>query len=112
MIATAWNDYGAREPSLLQDFAQAYAISDEYFMFSRERFCGTIQRASAGLDMFVLDGFAPGTMYPSNYTRIESFANGIPDSLDSSLTKELSKQPAIVQNIEKRMRRRSQPPST
>jgi hypothetical protein len=45
LMATAWNDYGAREPSLLKDLAQVYSISDEYYMFGKDSFCGLIQRA-------------------------------------------------------------------
>jgi hypothetical protein len=104
LIATAWNDYGARTPLLLSDFVQAYFICDDYAMLSKEKFCGVIKRASAGTDLFILNGFRQGSFYPQNYTRIESWPHGIPDSITTSLSKLLAKDTsftnAILKNIE------------
>ena len=48
-MTLAWNDFGARTPLLLSDFAQAYFICDDYFMFSkRDQWCGIVQRAASG----------------------------------------------------------------
>ena len=70
------NDYGARPPLLLGDFAQAYFVCDDYFMLSRrDHWCGLIQRAASGFDLFLLvnatllDAMACDTM-PHNVAHV------------------------------------------
>ena len=96
LIATAWNDYGARSPLLLGDFAQAYYICDEYLSLSDEKYCGVVQRASAGVDLYVLEGFQRGRFYPQNFTRVESWPSGSLDELDASVLSRYRVEPNFV----------------
>ena len=94
LIATAWNDYGPRSPLLLSDFAQAYFICDDLLLLSRkDEYFGIVQRASAGMDLFRLTGLFPGKKAPKSFTRIESWPDGMPDNLRSSLSKHLANDP-------------------
>ena len=91
LIATAWNDYGAKSPLLLSDFAQAYFICDDLFMMSsHDQFIGLVQRPNSGVDLFLLHGLYRGICAPKKYERIESFPDGMPDSLRSSLAHHLA----------------------
>ena len=91
LIATAWNDYGPMSPLLLSDFAQAYFICDDFFMMSRrDQFIGLVQRPNTGLDLFMLHGLYQGKHAPETYERIESFPDGMPDNIRSSLAHHLA----------------------
>ena len=61
LVSTA-SDSGARDSLLLGDFEQCYSIKDDYFMLDRrDRFCGLVQRAATGFDLFLLEGLVgPG----------------------------------------------------
>jgi hypothetical protein len=102
LIATAWNDYGPRSPLLLSDFAQVYFICDNLFMMTkRDEWCGVVQRAHSGTDLFILSGLFPGKKAPSTYTRIESWDDAIPDNFRSTLARHLGKELAFVDVYER-----------
>ena len=92
LIATAWNDFGPRSPLLLSDFAQAYFCCDDLFMMSaHDQWCGVVQRASSGLDLFMLSGLLPGKRCPDSYARIESWPDGMANTIRISLVQQLYK---------------------
>jgi len=95
LMATAWNDYGARTPLLLSDFAQAYYICDDYFMFSRrDQWCGIVQRAATGFDLYLLEGFPiVGQIFPKTYIRLQNWPLGMPYDIKSYLSKLLLNDP-------------------
>lgn len=94
LVSTAWSDYGPRTPLLLSDFSQAYFACDDYFMLSRrDKWCGIVQRAASGFDLFLLDGMHPGQMKPDSYARIQSWPEGIPDNIRSILSDLLMRDP-------------------
>jgi hypothetical protein len=95
LMATAWNDYGARTPLLLSDFAQAYYICDDYFMFSRrDQWCGIVQRAETGFDLYLLEGFpSVGQTFPKSYIRLQNWPLGMPYDVKSYLSKLLLNDP-------------------
>ena len=96
LISTAWNDFGARSPLLLGDFAQVYYICDEFLSMSDEKFCGVIQRASAGVDLYVLEGFQRGSVFPKNFTRVEFWPSGSIDEMDPSVLSRYRVEPDFV----------------
>ena len=96
LIATAWNDFGPRSPLLVSDFAQAYFACDDLFMMTKkDDWIGVVQRASSGMDLFRLTGLMPGTKAPTEFSRIESWPDGLPDNLRSVIAKHLARDPAF-----------------
>lgn len=94
LVSTAWSDYGPRAPLLMSDFSQAYFACDDYFMLSRrDKWCGIVQRAASGFDLFLLDGMRPGQSKPDSYARIQSWPEGIPDNIRSVLSDLLMRDP-------------------
>jgi hypothetical protein len=92
LIATAWNNFGPRPPLLLSDFAQVYFICDDYFMISRNgEWCGLVQRAATGLDVYILSGVSSRKSSPDSFVRIESYEDGIADNIRSRISKYLMK---------------------
>eukprot|EP01038_Epipyxis_sp_PR26KG_P009089 gene9089-12259_t len=99
LIATAWNNYGARTPLLLGDFAQIYYICDDYFMLtSKDRWVGVIQRAATGFDLFDLEGLNPSSNTPSKYKRVKSWPDGMPNDMRTFLARYLLKEPTFIAN--------------
>eukprot|EP01041_Mallomonas_annulata_P007607 gene7607-15584_t len=88
LVATAWNDFGAQSPLLLSDFSQVYYACDDYFMLNRkDQWCGIVQRAASGFDLFVLEGLFPGHIKPDTYTRVQSWSDGLPDDIHGTLSR-------------------------
>jgi hypothetical protein len=87
LMSTSWSDSGAQDALLLGDFAQAYFIRDDYLMIERRRFCGVVQRAATGFDLFLLDGLWNSA--PTSATRLQSWPAGYPSNLNSEIAKVL-----------------------
>ena len=87
LIATAWTSLGPQPPFLLSDFAQVYFCCDDYFrLIKKDEWCGLVQRASSGLDLFVLRGLSTRALAPSSYERVETWEDGLPDNIRASLS--------------------------
>jgi hypothetical protein len=78
----------------MSDFSQVYYACDDYFMLNRkDQWCGIIQRAVSGFDLFVLEGLFPGVSSPESYYRIQSWVNGFPDDIRVTLANLIKNDP-------------------
>ena len=95
LLVTTSCELGARDPLLLGDFCQAYFVHDHYLMMAkRGQFCGLLQRAATGFDLFLLEGLWNGAC--SSYQRIASWPEGFPSNLRSSIAAALLRQAGPV----------------
>ena len=109
LYSTAWNDYGVQRPFLLGDFSQIYYICDDYFMLSRTRFCGVVQRAASGTELYLLDGLSKRAVKPSRIQRLDSWPDSAsPDNMRSTLGSVLLRDPNFpLEEFTKRMEDRN-----
>jgi hypothetical protein len=104
LIATAWSAYGPQRPFLVSDFAQIYFVCDDYFRLTdRGQWCGLVQRAATGLDLFLLNGLTAGESVPCSYQRIDSWDQDIPNDvyMRSALTGALKRDKNFVASMRK-----------
>jgi len=101
LVSTAWSDCGLRDSMLLGDFSQCYYVCDDYMMLERKgRYCGLVQRAATGFDLFLLDGlFTSGA--PANVTRLQSWENGFPSNMRGAVAEALLNEGGIKKTLKK-----------
>lgn len=60
-------------PLLINDFANAYFVCDDYFMISNgDKYMGLVQRAGLGTDLYLLEGFRH--LSPKRYRRLDTYS--------------------------------------
>ena len=80
LIATAWNDFGAKEPMLLSDFSQVYYISDDYHILpTREKWFGVTQSAYSGFQLFAIESITNSSGSSQSYVSNATSLNGTID---------------------------------
>lgn len=99
-FSTCFFSYLKTNRNQLGDFAQAYYIRDDYFMLDRhDQYCGIIQRVATGFDLFLLQGML--SHGATTATRLQSWTEGFPSNMRSTIAHALLKQGGMEDRIVK-----------